>query len=559
MSDRAKYLLPACSLAFLAAVALAAPQPAEQPKAEPLPQGALARIGNPRLRHHGTTPNLPGSVINVAFAPDGKTLASVGGVDMKVRLWDAATGKQRHLIRGDYPQFKHVLLRPDGRLIAEDDRDSLSLREPATGEVLRRFALTPPERKEYPDLLDVALSLDGKTLTALTRLNRGDGSEPIRVRAWDVSTGKERVDRSSRSAYTALADDGRMVIETAENALTLMDTTSGRLLLTLSVPQPRGEEQTYGRPTLSRDRRLFAAAIRMGSDPSRKDAADDEVCVWDLISGREAIRLPTGFVAAMALSPDGLTLATAGGYPDPDFRQKDADTSIRLWDLTTGEELLRLQHHGTSAASLAFARDGKTLAAGMRDTTALLWDVSGSLRHTRQPANDLRPRDFDRLWSDLAGDDVKRARSAVRALVVSATQTVPLLNDRLRPAADVLAGRVRRLLAELDSDTFATRQGARTELEQLGTQAEPTLREALAGKLSAEVRKQVETLLAAPALLVRSSEVRRSLRAIEALERIGSPEARQVLRRLADGAELARQTQAARETLHRLEERSAKP
>jgi hypothetical protein len=143
----------------------------------------------------------------------------------------------------------------------------------------------------------------------------------------------------------------------------------------------------------------------------------------------------------------------------------------------------------------------------MRDTTVLLWDVSSSLRHGEQPPNDLRPKDLDRLWSELAGDDVKRARSAVRALVASAKQAVPLLNDRLRPAADVPADRVRRLLADLDSDTFTTRQAARTELEQMGTQVEPSLHKA-AGNLSTEVRKQVETWLAAPALLVRSSEVR---------------------------------------------------
>src|SRR5262245_5998125 len=52
---------------------------------DPLPSGAIARIGTLRLRHSG-------EVTAVAFAPDGKTLAS-GGTDERVRLWDVATGK----------------------------------------------------------------------------------------------------------------------------------------------------------------------------------------------------------------------------------------------------------------------------------------------------------------------------------------------------------------------------------------------------------------------------------------------------------------------------------
>src|ERR1700720_4941962 len=73
-------------------VLLARPTRAEPPRpddhGDPLPPGAVARLGTVRLRH--VVRDGSGAAC-VAFSPDGKTLVSGG--DVGLRAWDVATGK----------------------------------------------------------------------------------------------------------------------------------------------------------------------------------------------------------------------------------------------------------------------------------------------------------------------------------------------------------------------------------------------------------------------------------------------------------------------------------
>jgi hypothetical protein len=341
---------------------------------------------------------------------------------------------------------------------------------------------------------------------------------------------------------------------------TLREAATGKVLLALAERKPREEAWDRPRPVFSPDGRMLATVNSLRPNPDEEGKlADYRICVWDLATGREILSLPTGAIWALAFSPDSRTLAAAGGFRDPYFREKDGDTSVRLWDLATGNELLRLHENNSSVTSLAFAPDGQSLAGGMRDTTVLVWDLTPGLRRLRLPAKDLGVGDFDRLWADLAGDDTAKARVAVGSLVAAADQAVPLLKDRLRPAAAVPAERLRKLLADLDSEAFAVREAARKELHDLGDLAEQALRKALEGNPSLETRKRIEALLDVSPLPARSPEVLRRLRAIQALEQIGTPAARQLLQHLAEGAPSARETREARAALQRLGSRTAGP
>src|SRR5262245_47497919 len=89
--------------------------------------------------------------------------------------------------------------------------------------------------------------------------------------------------------------------------------------------------------------------------------------MWPFPRLRERAVLPghQGGVRAVAFSPDGLTLATAG-----------YDSAIKLWDVKKGKELATLRGHARVVWTLAFSPDGKLLASGSEDQAIKLWDTS---------------------------------------------------------------------------------------------------------------------------------------------------------------------------------------
>jgi hypothetical protein len=125
---------------------------------------------------------------------------------------------------------------------------------------------------------------------------------------------------------------------------------------------------------------------------------------------------------------------------------------------------------------------------------------------------------------------------------------------RLHPVPVADEKRLAQLLADLDSDQFKVRDRATLELETLGEGALPALRKALQGEAALERRRRLERLIGKQDRERWSPgpERLRTMRALEVLERAGTPEARRILRVLAAGVSNSSLTQDARGALTRL-------
>ncbi len=96
--------------------------------------------------------------------------------------------------------------------------------------------------------------------------------------------------------------------------------------------------------------------------------SDATIRLLDLDTGKELLRLEghgTGAIRTVAFAPDGLRALSGGD-----------GNSVRLWDLKTGRELRRLVEPRAMVWSLAFSPDGRHVAAGCDDGFVFVWDTS---------------------------------------------------------------------------------------------------------------------------------------------------------------------------------------
>lgn len=496
------------------------------------PDGALVASGPQGIGYFGGLTDMPGidlwdvaaarrirrleghpwGINALAFSPDGTTLASAGGEGI-ARLWDVATGDERDPRPVQQDRVVALAVSPvDGTIFTAGNGDGIALRwDPRDGRAIERLGVKPDMFESLavsPDGRTVFIGVpDGPVLWDLEnhreahRLPRGDRSERYfhaafspdgrfvtsSSRVWDVATGR-RVDAIARqndyctAAFTA---DSRRLIVVDQQATRILDFATGA---EVSRPLPA---QNLGaiNAAISPDGRFVATgSIVKGRRPNPTGEAEDPaITIWELASGREVASLlgHRGVSSALAFSPDGRLLASVGGH----FWAR-ADRGLRVWDVATGKPLRWYKNHPGGGLKVAFLPDGRSIVTTGEDHTGLVWDVSDL-------ADRLKPQPLDAkflegLWSDLAGDDARRAHRASWALSVAAA--VPFLRDRLRPAETAGPATSPEVLRSLRAITALERVGdgpARAVLEDVarGHPDAPATRDAVDSLLRLSLQK----------------------------------------------------------------------
>lgn len=478
----------------------------------------------------------------IAFSPDGKlvvTTPGLGDEDKGLAIWDAATGRFVRSCEGSY-RYDQLAFTADGKGLW------------AAGDHLRRWDVATGKRTHEVPVGDAAVSslafsTEGTKLTTLTFAQPEEGREDRAgtVRVHDAATGKAERTRTVRHKVpyaVPLSPDGALFVDQVGKTLTLWETATGNSPGKLELLDPRNAERFADVFAFTADGRHLAAVTHAGwvKRGGQNRPVESAVRVWELASRKEVLRI-AGIKhepAALAVAPDGRTIATSG------------DGLTQLWDVATGKEVLALagQDANTCHTAVAFSPDGSRLAVGYGDATALIWDVT-PVRRRAVPPGKLDDAAFDRLWADLAADDARKAHAAVWTLVAQPADAVPRLSRRLTPAEPVDAKHLRGLIRDLDSDRRQVRDAAAAALERLD-QAGPALQAALDTTTSAEVRSRATKILAK--LREQSPDGLRTTRAVHALEAIGSADARRHLAALAGGPPAAPLTRDAAAAVTRL-------
>ena len=313
-----------------------------------LPEGAKVRLGK-------------GSINDIKFSPDGTRFAVATTIG--VWMYDAQTGKEISLFKGDRQDIKGVAFSKDGRfLVGANSAGGIPRWNATTGELRSIFV------KENVRALNTAVfSADGTKLVSVSRLHD-------EIQVWNLSDG-----------------------------------TTPPIIIDTDPDFKRGQLSSIA---LSPDKRFLATAIH---DWQWKKVYP--IQMWNAVTGKRLLTLTghTLSIKSLAFSPDGKTLASGDEYRTIKLWNMDTATShatfkapdsfdalsfapngkllasgghdgVRLWNATAKQQglwgkigqylpTLTLKGHKDNISTLAFSPDGKMLLSGSDDGTIRAWDT----------------------------------------------------------------------------------------------------------------------------------------------------------------------------------------
>ncbi|NJN16422.1 MAG: hypothetical protein HC822_09190 [Oscillochloris sp.] len=373
------------------------------------------------------------TINDLAFSPDGSLLAVATDDDGTLSIWDANDGSALANVAVD-PDYSldAVAFSPDGAQIATGGGDYLAriwdlaelLADPAAAEPL--LTLDGP----IDTITDLAFSPDGTTLAA--------ASLDLRVFLWDTAEGTllNTLQGHAGSVYSLDFNAAGTLLASgsSDGTAKIWRLDTGQPLLTLAGHSDfvygvafSPDEQHLATASLDGSGRIWRLAfappdgtLTVAANPAGDLLAtigNSDLRLWNALNGATPAVVPgsdDGF-SALAFSPDGAILAVGdnagliglyavdalradptsapelelAGHEDAIARLRFSpdgsriagasdDTTVRVWDAASGEELLVLEGFGDWVYGLAFSPDGSRIAAGDQAGLLIIWDSDGN-------------------------------------------------------------------------------------------------------------------------------------------------------------------------------------
>lgn len=333
-----------------------------------------------------------GSVVTLAFSPDGQLLASGDG-NGEVQIWRVADGQLLSTLRGHTQWIQNVAFSPDGSLLASaSDDQTIRLWHMPSNAALQVL------QGHRQSVRAIAFTPNGHHLIS--------GSSDQTLRLWNVQTGQieatfqpggesfsRSCERDSKSTTAhagtiwsiCVSRDGRYLVSGgSDRVVRLWDLSSRQLIHTLE-----GHQGWIWSVDISPDSRWVASA----SD-------DCTVALWDRQTGlpvhwfrghTQAVRAVRFYTSLQPRGDADLTSAHDAvdlpSLPQSDLRLVSGsdDRTLRIWQVHSRQALKPLVGHDSAVWAIAISPDGAVLASGSTDPSIRLWCLRRDERlHTLQ-------------------------------------------------------------------------------------------------------------------------------------------------------------------------------
>ncbi len=190
-------------------------------------------------------------------------------------------------------------------------------------------------------------------------------SDDKTARVWDAVTGQQLVTLQGRQSYRNLefSHDGQRILTTGtDGRAAVWDTANGHQLAAYG----ESTDQTTNAVFSPDSQRILTVSFGMIGLHHPRVLKDGSVRVWDVTTGKQLVVLQgKGEIYSAVFSLDGRHILTASD-----------DKTARVWDAATGQQIAVLQGHTDRVTHAAFSPDGRHILTASYDKTSRVWDTA---------------------------------------------------------------------------------------------------------------------------------------------------------------------------------------